>query len=232
MQQGKERKRDGEKKGKNKKRQQQQKKNQEASRTPQEVHFSNTNSFPTGWWSAGSHQLLLLLVRALRLAPADLSSRPPLHSLSALPQPPAPPAAREGGREGGGRVHFELISTVNGSNNKINALGSSGPAERRGTRANGAGSSRGGGLENSTRSGFETQLLNPFCRCSGASGSEPMGGGSPGCCAAGGASHQDTPNLLSGSLGSSSCTRLPWLALGTLCSKAVPQHCCTGASQP
>lgn len=145
---------------------------QEASRTLQEMHFSNTNSFPTGWRSAGGHQLLLLLVRAVRLAPADLSSRPPLQPLSARPQPPAPPAAREGG----GRVHFELISAVKGSNNKINALGSSGPAERRGTRANGAGSSRGGGLENSTRSAFETQLPDPFCRCSGAGSSEPMGG--------------------------------------------------------
>lgn len=66
-------------------------------------------------------------------------------------------------------MRFELISAVNGSNNKITALGSSGPAERRGTRANGAGSSRGGGLENSTKSSFETQLPDPFCRCSGAS---------------------------------------------------------------
>lgn len=223
LQQGKrkERKREGKKKnGKSKKKKTQ----QEASRTLQEMHFSNTNSFPTGWRSAGGHQLLLLLVRAVRLAPADLSSRPPLQPLSARPQPPAPPAAREGG----GRVHFELISAVKGSNNKINALGSSGPAERRGTRANGAGSSRGGGLENSTRSAFETQLPDPFCRCSGAGSSEPMGG-SPGYCAAGGASQRDAPNLLPGS---SSCTCLPRLALGTSCSRAAPQHCCTGASQP
>lgn len=103
LQQGKERKRDRKKRngksGKKKKKNQ-----QEASRTLQEMHFSNTNSFPTGWWSAGGHQLLLLLVRALRLAPADLSSRPPLHSHSALPQPPAPPAAREGGREVAGCI--------------------------------------------------------------------------------------------------------------------------------
>ena len=178
---------------------------QEASRTLQEMHFSNTNSFPTGWRSAGGHQLLLLLVRAVRLAPADLSSRPPLQPLSARPQPPAPPAAREGG----GRVHFELISAVKGSNNKINALGSSGPAERRGTRANGAGSSRGGGLENSTRSAFETQLPDPFCRCSGAGSSEPMGG-SPGYCAAGGASQRDAPNLLPGSSIAHACLGLLW----------------------
>lgn len=114
-----------------------------------------------------------------RLAPADLSSSQPC-ARSAPRMRPHSSAGSEAGREGGGeagreggkevaRVRFELISAVNGSNNKITALGSSGPAERRGTRANGAGSSRGGGLENSTKSSFETQLPDPFCRCSGAS---------------------------------------------------------------
>lgn len=88
----------------------------EASSTLQEMHFSNTNSFPTSSQRTPGHQLLPLPCRAPRLAPADLSSSHPLRPLSAADaasqlrwqrgRERGRRGEREGGREGGGPGAF------------------------------------------------------------------------------------------------------------------------------
>lgn len=63
---------------KKEKKEEKKRKRRKASITLQEMHFSNTNSFPTGWRRKTSHQLLPLTPRGSawdpRLAPADLPS--------------------------------------------------------------------------------------------------------------------------------------------------------------
>lgn len=78
---------------------------QEASTTLQEMHFSNTNSFPTGSQRMTGHQLLPLPCRA----PRSTGASHPLTSPPASPAPAqrrgcgltAPLAARQGEREEG-----------------------------------------------------------------------------------------------------------------------------------
>lgn len=96
-----------------KKRKRRKKKRIKASITLQEMHFSNTNSFPTGWRRKTSHQLLPLTPRGSawdpRLTPADLpSSLLGTHSTAfpARGKSWERGKAWEGSREGGGLGAF------------------------------------------------------------------------------------------------------------------------------
>lgn len=90
------------------------KKKKAASIMLQEMHFSNTNSFPTGWRRKTSHQLLPLAprgsVRDPHLVPADLPSSRLQHPHRSFPGPQERAGSRERAGSSGGRgaawVHF------------------------------------------------------------------------------------------------------------------------------